>query len=210
MIELISYFSGNKDEKANIVLAIQLSETEDSEGIKEIVQGLNEKNIGICNDCIKVIYEIGSRKPNLIAEYVMDFLNFLESKNNRMVWGAMMSLSAVSFIKYNEISDNFDKVYKAYKEGSVITIDNSISVFAELVKSDVKNAAQIYDILLDHLSTCRPKEVAQHSERAFVCINEKRAESFKKVLLCRLNMLSEPQGKRVMKLIDKIDRNKFC
>jgi len=208
MIEKISYFLGSRDEAANIALAVQLSETENIEGIREIVNGLREKS-QISNDCIKVLYEIGERNPNLIADYVSEFLGLLDSKNNRMVWGAMMALSRIAYLTYNEIFSNLNMVLNAYKVGSVITIDNSISVFAELVKANVDSQNQVYNILINHLSTCRPKEVGQHAERAYICINEFNSEEFKQVIQQRMDSLTEPQKKRVNKLIHMIEEKKF-
>lgn len=209
MIEKIAYSLGRKDEEPNIALALELSTNEDVEGIKEIVDHLKDKNKQVANDCIKVVYEIADRKPTLIAGYVEDFLNLLHSKNNRLVWGAMTSLSKIALIKPHEIMNRLGTVLDAYKNGSVITVDNSISVFAELVKSNVDSDNKVFNIILDHLSTCRPKEVGQHSERASICINEHNSDSFKKVLEKRIDSLTAAQQKRVQKLIKKIEEGQF-
>ena len=85
MIKKIAYALGRGDEEPNINLAIQLCDNEDIDGLIEIVNGLNEKQ-EIANDCIKVLYEIGERKPELIADHIDDFLRLLKSRNNRLVW----------------------------------------------------------------------------------------------------------------------------
>ena len=59
-------------------------------------------------------------------------------------------------------------------------------------------------VIIRHLETCRPKEVAQHAERASVCINESNKEEFKTVLINRLDSLSAPQKKRVNKILKSI------
>ncbi len=63
--------------------------------------------------------------------------------------------------------------------------------------------------IIEHLKTCRPKEVGQHAERAFICINEENSKEFVDVLLKRREYLSESQKKRVDKLIKKIENGKF-
>lgn len=209
MISKIAFSMGRNDEEPNIDLAINLSETEDVEGIREIVDGLMSNTQQISNDCIKVLYEIGERKPLLIAEYVDNFLNLLKSRNNRLVWGGMLALSKIAFIKPNEIFRNLGLVVKAYEDGSVITIDNSISVFAELVKSELDSDQKVFNIIINHLSKCRPKEVPQHSERAFICINKQNSERFKEVLEKRLDSLTESQKKRISKLIKKIEKEQY-
>ena len=91
MLDKIAYALNRKDEEANISLAIELCDTENRDDIREVVKGLNAKK-QIANDCIKVLYEVGERKPSLIADYAHDFIGLLNSKNNRLVWGAMTAL----------------------------------------------------------------------------------------------------------------------
>jgi hypothetical protein len=63
---------------------------------------------------------------------------------------------------------------------------------------------KIFPIIIEHLGKCRPKEVAQHAERAFVCINKNNSQKFKEVLLERRGSLTEAQKKRVDKLLNKL------
>lgn len=209
MIEKIAYNLGRHDEEPNIALAIDLSNKKDLKGIEEIVNGLKNEKEQIANDCIKVLYEIGERSPELIADYVLDFLQLLKSKNNRLVWGGMTAISQITFLKPKEVFDNIEIVNKAYEKGSVITRDNSISVFAELAKADKKYEKIMLEKIIQHLETCRPKEVGLHSERAFVCVNEENSKEFVEVLLKRREHLTDAQKKRVEKLIKKIKSGIF-
>lgn len=208
MIEKLAYSIGRKDEEPNIELALELITTNDYNGIKEIVDGLNNPTEQIANDCIKVLYEIGERKPELISEYALVFVRLLKSVNNRLVWGAMTALSAIASIAPQEIYDNLETVIKAYENGSVITIDNSISVFAKLAKAGAKYEKKVFPIIIKHLETCRPKEVAQHSERAFVCITNNNSEVFRKTLIKRCSILTDSQKKRVEKLLKRIEEDR--
>lgn len=201
MIEKIAFNLGRNDEKPNIDLAIELINSKDLDGIKEIVDGLKNKKEQIANDCIKVIYEIGERNPQLIAEYVLDFINLLKSKNNRLVWGCMAAISKITFLKPKDVFENIGIIINAYENGSVITRDNSISVFAELAKADKKYEKIMLQKIIKHLETCRPKEVGQHAERASICIDEENYDEFVSVLLKRKDNLSDSQKKRVDKLI---------
>jgi hypothetical protein len=54
------------------------------------------------------------------------------------------------------------------------------------------------------LEKCRPKDVGQHSERAFVCVNKSNSQIFKETLLKRQKSLTEAQKKRVDKLLKKV------
>ena len=201
MIDKIAYSLGRNDEIPNIELAILLCENEDKKRIEEIVKGLNSKNNAISNDCIKVIYEIGERKPELISDYVEEFIELLHSKNNRLVWGSMTALVFVSKVNAKSVFEHLEAVKLAYKNGSVITVDNSISVFANLCNANKKYMEIVFPIIINHLHKCRTKEVPQHSERAMICVNKENCQEFVKVLNERKNELSSSQTTRVNKII---------
>lgn len=209
MIEKVAFNLGRNDEEPNINLAIELTELKDLEGIKEIVNGLKNKKQQIANDCIKVLYEIGERNPELIADYVADFIELLKSRNNRLVWGGMTAISEIAFLKPKEIFKNIKIIINAYENGSVITRDNSISVFAKLAKTEKEYEKPMFKKILEHLETCRPKEVGQHAERAFICVNEENSKEFVSVLLKRRNSLSDSQKNRIDKLIKNVDKGNF-
>ena len=200
MIELLACRLGRNDEIPNIELAEKLCGSEDKNGICEIVGGLGSGDQAVASDCIKVLYEIGQRKPELIADFADDFITALSDKNNRIVWGSMTALAYVTQANPEPVYRRLPEIIAAYKKGSVITIDNSISVFAQLCKANTDYQTQIFPILLDHLKNCRAKEIPQHAERMSVCIDSGNREAFLKALEARAGELSESQSKRIKKL----------
>ena len=201
MIEKIASQLGRNDEAPNIELAEYLCLHDDAAGIKEIVGGFKGKDKAIANDCIKVLYEIGKRKPDLIAGYADDFIASLRSKNNRLAWGSMTALATITEIIAASIFEKLPIVIAAYEAGSVITVDNSISVFAGLCKSNDKYTETVLPILIKHLQKCKPKEVAQHAERSSVCFNSKNAVDFIAVLEARKPHLTSSGQTRIEKLL---------
>ena len=204
MLEKLACNLGRNDEIPNIELAEYLCLNNDAAGIEEIVDGFKGSDKAVANDCIKVLYEIGGRKPELICGYADDFISGLCSKNNRLVWGSMMALAKISELSPQAIFEKIELIISAYKSGSTITVDNSISVFAGLCKSGGEYAKTIMPILLNHLQKCRPKEVPQHAERASICFNSGNAGEFIKILEKRNTHLAPPQQTRVNKLLRKL------
>ncbi|MCL2550365.1 MAG: hypothetical protein FWE78_05515 [Methanimicrococcus sp.] len=204
MIELLACKLGRNDEIPNIELAEKLCGSMDKKGISEIAGGLKSKEQAMANDCIKVLYEIGQRKPELIADYAGEFITALSDKNNRIVWGSMKALSYITPVRPEEVFSRLPEILAAYKKGSVITVDNSISVFALLCKANGDYQAKIFPILIAHLKNCRAKEIPQHAERMTVCIDLSNKEAFTKALEARASELSNAQNRRIMKLIEKI------
>lgn len=84
---------GGKDEQPNIDLSIELVASKGKNKINELVKGLFHEDSKIANDCIKVLYEIGEREPELISDHDLIFIDLLKSRSNRLVWGSMTALS---------------------------------------------------------------------------------------------------------------------
>jgi len=200
MLELLACRLTRNDETPNVGLAQKLCDSNNKQGIQEIINGLKSEEQAVANDCIKVLYEIGQRKPELIANYVDNFITALSDKNNRIIWGSMRALAHIAPLKPEAIFNQLPKIVAAYKKGSVITIDSSISVFAHLCKANKDYQTKVFPILIDHLTNCRAKEIPQHAERMTICINIDNKEVFLKTLETRLNELSETQKNRILKL----------
>ncbi len=192
---------GKSGDDANIALALDLCAHGTKEDMDALIEGLQGKNKAIASDCIKVLYEIGYRDPERIAGYAETFITLLSSRNNRLVWGSMIALGTVAALNPDTVYAHIDTVVQAYRNGSVITRDNSIRVFAALCKAKPAYHENIFPLIIEHLRTCRAKEVPQHAERAFVCIDASSAQVFIQILENRSPQLTQSQQKRVDTLI---------
>src|SRR5690349_11783066 len=96
VLEKLASALGQRDEGPNMALAASVAAAEDFQAVGELVEHLSDKNKDVQSDCIKVLYEIGVIKPEMIAPYVDKFAALLDSKNNRLAWGAMTALHAAS------------------------------------------------------------------------------------------------------------------
>ena len=72
------------DEAPNITLAQEIAAAQDADAVRELIAHLADANKDIASDCIKVLYEIGALKPELIADYVDNFIALVGSRNNRL------------------------------------------------------------------------------------------------------------------------------
>ena len=160
-----------------------------------------KKDRNIQADCIKVLYEVGVIEPELIAEYAEDFVKLLRSKNNRLAWGGMTALAEVAKANPDMVFKNLNAIKKAKETGSVITVDNAISTLAYTAAANAKYNEAIFPYLLNHLSSCRPKEVPQHSEKTLPAVNTSNKNEFIKVLEKRMEDLSGGGLARVKKVI---------
>jgi len=210
MIERLASQMGRNDEEPNIELAELLCQTEDQGGIREIVDGMKCKDKAIASDSIKVLYEVGERKPALVAEYADDFLGLLSSRNNRLVWGGMTALAAIADLAPDAIYKRIDLVVSAFEIGSAITLDNGMTALAKVCRANREYESHLMPVLLGHLRECRPSDVARHAERMSLCINEGNVEAFLDALDARRGQLADPQSKRVKKLEAKLSKQFAC
>ena len=204
MLDLIASALNRNDEAPNIELAKKLIDTQDAGGISEIVSGLGMDR-ATANDCIKVLYEIGERNPRLLLPHADVFLRLLKSKNNRLVWGTMTVLVQIAELCPEKVFEKFDDIYAAFETGSVITVDQSISVFANLCRADHVYEQKILPILIHHFANCRAKEIPQHFERAAICMTTNNVAPLKTVIQRRHSEMTAPQQARVRKVLKKVE-----
>lgn len=206
VLNKIAYFQNRRDEVPNQELAKKLVESKDTAGIREIAENLWNKDRNVANDCIKVLYEIGYLAPELIADYVGDFLKFMQSRNNRLVWGAMLALSTIASLKAGAIFPHVEEIEKVMENGSVITIDNGVKILAIVASQNEVYRIEIFPHLFNHLTTCRPKDVPQHSEKTLVAVNAANKGEFIAVLEKRIVDLQGAQVTRVKKVIKEAEK----
>jgi hypothetical protein len=195
-----------RDEVPNKELAQELVQAGDTSGIREIAENLWNKNTDIQSDCIKVLYEIGYLKPELIADYTPDFLKLLKSKENRLLWGAMLALSTVAALKADELFPHIVEIQRTMEKGSVITEDNGVGTLAAIASTKEAYNQVIFPYLLNHLATCRPKSVPQHAEKTLVAVNENNKAVFIQVLEKRLEDLLGGLVTRVRRVIREAEK----
>ena len=192
---------GVKSDVPNQELAKQLATDQNRKGIEEIANNLESDDKAIQSDCIKVLYEIGYLKPEMIADYTDTFIRLLQSKNNRLVWGAMIALWTVARLKAGDLFKAREQIISAIDKGSVITMDAGIKALAETAASDNTYNQTLFSYLMQQLRQCRPKSVAQYAESIFTAVTEANKNEYVQILKERNEELNPSQSKRVEKLL---------
>ncbi len=207
VIDKLATSLGRRDDVPNQELAKEIAETNNKSAISELVELLkNSKDRKIQSDCIKTLYETGYIKPGLIADYHAFFIDLLKSKNNRLVWGAMIALNTISGIKSKEIYEKLPAILDAMEKGTVITKDNAIGVLINL-SSNKKYADKTFPLLMEQLRLCEPKQLPMYAERALAVINEQNKNDFIELLSERISDLNkESQKKRIEKVLKKLNK----
>ncbi len=192
-----------RDEVPNQELAKEIANKNDQKAVKELVDHLSNKSRDIQNDCIKVLYEIGERKPSLIAPYTKELISLLDNKNNRLQWGAMTALHTVTLENPKMIYSALSKIIAAADSGSVITRDYGVNILITLC-SVKQYADAAFTLLIEQLSNCPANQLPMYAEKAIPVIHDKNKMKFIKTLSSRLEDIEkDTKRKRVEKVIRK-------
>jgi hypothetical protein len=207
IIDKLASSLGSRSDVPNQDLAKLISQTADSSAITELVDLFKtSKSKAIQSDCIKTLYEVSYLAPELVAEHYLLFAETLKSKNNRLVWGAMMALNSISRIQPGSIFPLLTQILTCMDAGSVITKDHGIGVLINLVSFE-EYPGMAFPLLMEQLKFCVSKQLPMYAERALFAINESRKKEFTDLLLLRLpEMESESQRKRIEKVVKKLNK----
>jgi hypothetical protein len=209
IIHKLSISLGRDDEAPNKELALLIAGSEDLGAIEELIDNLDHQDKNIQSDCIKVLYEIAEQKPELIAAHSDVFLSLLDSKNNRLVWGAMTVLDGICNTNPDTIYKHLPKILDAADKGSVISRDRAVSMLIKLAGNE-KYHDESSVLLLGQLSNCPPNQLPMYAENAAAVISGEFAEGFLQLLSARSGeFVQESKRKRVEKVMKRIKEQRL-
>lgn len=195
---------GRRDEVPNQELAIEIAANGDASAVAELVENLSHKSKDVRHDCIKVLYEIGERSPSLIAAYADQFAALLDSKDNRMQWGAMTALNAIAHENPEVVFAAVPKLAAVADKGSVITRDNFVAILIKLGGIPAY-ADQALPLLNEQMLSCPSNQLPMYAENALPVIGGVHKVTFVKTLTSRLgDFEKESKRKRVEKVLKRL------
>jgi len=194
---------GRNDERPNVELAEALAAKPNAGAVSELVELLTSGTVAEQNDAIKVLYELGERKPEAIAGHVAAFLALLKSKNNRNVWGAMSAIDTVAAVRPKEVTAALKHILAAADKGSVLAKDKAMSTLAQLA---LAGEAKAMPALLERLDMAAVNQLPMYAEMALPAVGTHKAK-FQAILERRLPELPPAKQARVGKVLRKLAKS---
>lgn len=208
VIDKLATSLNRRDEVPNTELAKVIADKKDTKAIKELVDNLANKDKNIQHDCIKVLYEAGNINPSLIAGYADKFVALIESKNNRLQWGAMHALNCLADEIPEVVYAALPKLAAAADKGSVITKDNYVAILIKLC-GVTQYAENTFALLNEQLLSTPTNQLPMYAENALPVVNKHNKAVFIQTLSSRLNDIEkESKRKRVEKVLKKLQDKK--
>lgn len=204
VIPQLSTSLNRRDEVPNQELAKKIAEENDVKAVQELVEAFQHKDKGIPSDCIKVLYEIAVLNPKMVAKYIPEIIALLDSKNNRLQWGAMTALNLITNENPKAVYAALAKIIDVADHGSVITNDHCVGILIKLcqVKEYYDDA---FTLLIERLKICPTNQLPMYAEHTIPIINSHNKELFITTLSSRLHEIEKETKKvRVQKVIKKV------
>jgi hypothetical protein len=206
IIPKLAISQNRRDEIPNQELAKEIAAAGDKKAVKELFENLTNKDKGIQSDCIKVIYEIGEKKPKLIAGFANELIELLSNKNNRLQWGAMTALHSITEESPKTVYGALPQIIDVADKGSVITNDHCVGILIKLC--GIKEyAADAFSLLNERFMKSPTNQLPMYAENALPVITEKNKAAFVKTLTSRLGEIEKDTKRiRVEKVIKKLNK----
>ena len=207
IIDKLASSLNRRDEVPNQKLAMQIVDRNDEKAVEELVGNLTNKDREIQSDCIKVLYEVGERKPALIAKYAGEFSSLLDSENNRLVWGGMAALDQIALADPKTIYGMLTKIVGSGERGSVITRDHTVGILIKLASLS-QYREKVIPLLIEQLKRSPTNQLPMYSENLVPIVTDKNSAAFVRTLTSRLDEIQKmAKRKRVERVIAKLSRS---
>ncbi|MDA4112196.1 MAG: hypothetical protein OK439_06620 [Thaumarchaeota archaeon] len=204
VIEKLATSLNRRDEVPNQELAKKIVSDNDSKAVAELAKNLRNKDSGIQSDCIKVLYEIGESRPEMISSHANEFISLLDNKNNRLAWGAMTALDAMMPKNAELIYSALPGMIRITNEGTVITRDHLVNILIKLA-TITKFQEKALSELIVQLKSCPTNQLPMYAERVLPVVSSQNKGLFRRTLISRLDdLVQESKRKRVEKVIKKL------
>lgn len=195
LIDRLATSLGVRSEVPNVELANAISETADEEAFAELIELLQRSAKPIRSDCIKVIYEVAERRPDLVSPYFDELVHELESKDNRIVWGAMTAIDRITSLDPDRTYAALRKLREAADRGSVITRDHFVGVLIKLC-GVARFSDEAFGLLISQLKTCPTNQLPMYAEQSLPAVAAARLEEFIDVLVSRAGEIDRDSGRK--------------
>jgi tRNA isopentenyl-2-thiomethyl-A-37 hydroxylase MiaE len=206
VLNKIAFYQNRRDEVPNQEVARTLAQTRSAADIREIAANLRNKESNIQSDCLKVLYELGYLAPELIVEYVDDFIKLLKHRNNRMVWGGMIALSTIAGLQAGRIFPHVELIKKTMEAGSIITRDAGIKTLSEIAARKDEYRIQITPYLLERLAASRPVDAPRYAETILSAIGTADKAEFIRILEKWIEVASGSRLARLKKVLKQAEK----
>lgn len=207
IIDQLASSHGRNDEAVNIMLAENIAKKKDATAVEELIGLTQHTKAPIRSDVIKVLYEIAEREPALLKPHFKAILTLLSHKDNRMKWGAMTTLSALSSFDAGLFTKHITAIVDAMDHGSVITRDHGIVILANVARRP-SQSDNCLALLFEQLEKAPVNQFPMYAEKTAEVITPSHLQTLIEIIESRQDVMDVPsKKKRLQQLLKKLTPN---
>lgn len=197
---------GRNDEVPNQELAAELAGSGDAAAIAELAAAVARGPKPVRHGAIKVLYEIGEKRPKLISAHRDRFVSLLSDRDNRMVWGALCALDALAETEPDFIAEHIPAILAAADRSSVIAMDKTMSMLAKLAARAGKGRFA-WERMIAALRTSAVNQTPMYAEFALAAAAANDKDELAEVVRYRLENIGLPAKRaRLEKVLRKLEK----
>lgn len=204
ILDQFSSSQDRRDQGPNEVIAKQIVDEEGGNLLKEVIQIIDGKYpVRIKNDAVMVLMAISRIRPEILVSQADVFIQLLDSKSNRQVFGSMIALANIVPMIKDQVKPHLAKILEAMDEGTVVTRDHGFTILTELYKED--KSGDLVALINEQVLNAPPNQVGQYTEKFMEVVRKTDVPAFVKALEVRAQELTnEHHLKRLGKNLKKL------
>jgi hypothetical protein len=184
-------------------IAQSIAKTQDHASLEGIFSLLSHANKKVQRNAMRVIYKLSKIDAALLKPHLEALFGLLKSKQNRMVWSAMISIDSLTEVMPEQVYERLETILSVVNKGSVIVKDHTVGVLAQLaVHKQYHEEAMV--LLIDLCKDAPVNQFPTYCERIAGIISPDYIEEFKLLILSRLEeMNTERKASRLQAILKK-------
>ncbi len=204
VVDQFSSSLDHRDQGPNEVIAQQIVDEEGGKLLEKVTQVIHGKyTTRIKNDAVMVLMAVSRIHPGILVNQMDLFIQLLDSKSNRQVFGSMIALANIAPLVREKIKPHLAKILQAMDEGTVVTRDHGFTILTELYKDDP--SGDLLTLINEQILNAPSNQVGQYTEKFMEVVRKEDVSAFVEALEARAQELTnEHHLKRLGKNLKKL------
>ena len=205
LIDRFSSTQGRRDQGPNRSFAKELAISRDGTSVKKIADLLAAgQGRKLENDMLLCLASLSELAPDLLKPHAGLLIGFLNSKNNRAIWGAMIALSNIAPIIRPLLYKNLPLILDAMDKGTVVTRDHGFVILLHLYE-DINYQDDAFGLISEQLNSAPDNQLGQYAEKFIKIASTMHIATALEILENRSRELEKPSHKkRIASIIKKV------
>ena len=196
---------GTRDFAPNAELAARIVAAADERAVRalaELVAGGTRRQ---ARDAVHALFEVARAAPELVVELLPELIDWLESPQHNVVWGALCALEAVTPLAPDAVRAELPLVLNAAARSGVIAKGSALGVLTTLA-GRAEMYAEVAPVLLDFVQATPLNQFPTYADRAAACLRPAERAELAEIVRGRDDVRVYPaKARKLAKLLRELE-----